>query len=384
MPGQVIELKNVWIDMELQPREKIDWQVVDRYAAILENGGALPHMTVIPHENAGEYYVVKGFHRLLAHWQAEKTQALVIVENLSRDQALVEAEDDNLKHGLSYSSDELKAIFIRRLNAGHAWVKASDRSVAKQLGVHHTTLARWRKEYYEARGEEPPDTRIGADGKERSLPQPSEPDPLPEPIIPYLPNADREYPLAILRINKTKRIQAKVAIAVRAGLVTEQEAGNHRITEVSDSPFDPRIHVWKPFGPELRGGPIPRPVDKAAKEAAELNRIEQKLSGGERELVSLKPDSMKQLEGEDHSHVFIQATELQRELDMEIAKFCLAAQGFQAIRGVRSLIHRGEDDLVYMQGRLRQVIDVAHDAASHATDLLDKIETMIETGEPYA
>jgi hypothetical protein len=158
----------------------LDGDHVEALVQVLLNGGSFKDpIELVRDDDTGALLLAAGFHRCaatrLALGRAE--EPVVITDKLDarihqsggRAKALEIAEEDNLRHGLKLTNEDKRHIFERRIKRGHEWAQWSNRRLAAELGVVHTTIGRWRAELEKnLRGAFAPGdvtTRIGADGK---------------------------------------------------------------------------------------------------------------------------------------------------------------------------------------------------------------------------
>jgi predicted heme/steroid binding protein len=147
---------------------------------VLLNGGSFDDpIELVRDDESGALLLAAGFHRCAATRIAlERADELVpITDKLDarihqmggRALALEIAEEDNLRHGLKLTRKDKFNIFERRLTREHEWAQWSDRRLAAELGVSHTTISRWRAELHQAMtGTNVPvagPERVGADGR---------------------------------------------------------------------------------------------------------------------------------------------------------------------------------------------------------------------------
>jgi len=143
-----------------------------------ESGGWGPFPPIDVHRDTetDALYLSAGFQRtaaarmasdrLIADGQQGIDAVPVRVRPGGWDAALEFAEADNLEHGRPLSNRDKRHLFERRLARGHGWVQASDRAIARELGVDHKTVGNWRRTI--STGENSPVStteRVGSDGR---------------------------------------------------------------------------------------------------------------------------------------------------------------------------------------------------------------------------
>lgn len=422
-------LGQVVVDDRLQVRvDGLDTGTVVSYAATLENGETLPPVDVFRIED--KFILAAGFHRVAAHWQAGKDTIMVHIHEGDWDDAMQFAEEDNLANALALNNRDKKNIFMNRLYRGHEWRELSNRAIGGKLGVHHDTVGNWRKEYEETTGDVV-QTRRTADGRfidisniqesnaERVVEDEPEPvadtqsyEPFPpehdggyfmdtdepydlvgvpddirdlhdddvpplvenrdpdEPkhLTAYLRDADKYWSLDDIIKDPTKRLQAKVAIAVRVGQVTEQEANNMKILEYSNDVRDTRLWVWNRHGQrELRGGPIQRPVD----------RVDPDLVRETRERITSNNAQYLRDDGKPvNTKSYLYATELMGKILDAVTNIEQQIKRLMEVNSATTLVERGADDMALVAHRLRQAHNTMYNGHDHARYLADRIEWM--------
>lgn len=171
-----VRLDEIRIVDSVQVRvDGLDEERVERYTEFLLAGGTFKDAIVV-YQDGPDLILAAGFHRCEAYRRALErfepsgdAQALAPLMAEIRtgglDGAIEWAEEDNLTHGLELSTRDKRNILERRLKRGHAWATLSNRALAAKLGVHHDTVAVWRRETEAAPGGNPPPVRVGKDGK---------------------------------------------------------------------------------------------------------------------------------------------------------------------------------------------------------------------------
>ena len=162
---QQIEPNDIRVDMGTQTREAVDDAVVQEYAAAMESGAVFPPIVVFHVEAQGEYVLVDGYHRLLAHrrvWPDRAIDAEVLQGNLY--DALWYSYGANKTHGLRRTNaDKAKAAraALRHPNGE----KMSDNSIAEHVGVSHPFVGKIRREIESTCNNYKSTTRTGRDGR---------------------------------------------------------------------------------------------------------------------------------------------------------------------------------------------------------------------------
>lgn len=216
--------------------------------------------------------------------------------------------------------------------------------------------------------------------------EPDVPDSLPvhsadkmDHIVRYFEDADKYWSLEEITHDRTKRLQAKMSIGVRQGYISEQEANNMIIREVSEDVRDTRLRVHTTKGiVETRGGALPRPTDRPSPEQV-INRNSYP--------PRLAPDNphygQSQVESKFNEQGYHLGTQIMGDLLDSINNIERHYAILMEINGVRSLHHRGEEDMALVAHRIDQLLAVTDKLQPHLEDLYGKIQKMIETGKPY-
>lgn len=158
----------------------LDEARVEQYVEFLLAGGAFKDPIDL-FEDGWRLILSAGWHRTEAYRRALKrfvpSKDVPALASLKAEihpgglEAAIEwAEEDNLAHGLELSPRDKRNILERRFRRGHEWASLSNRALAAKLGVHHDTIAAWRREIAQSStGGNPPVERMSADGKLRDV-----------------------------------------------------------------------------------------------------------------------------------------------------------------------------------------------------------------------
>lgn len=182
-PVTNVRIEDIVRDKEVQVRvDGLDPAKVEEYRYRVENDSEAPPIDVFSLGN-GKYLLAAGFHRVEAYYQAGRVTIPAYVRQGDIKDARELAEQDNLNHGLPYTLADKKNIYQRRLVDGRTWfgldpisgeIKqlASDRDIAKDLGVSAMTIGRWKKDLITVTGVTVDASKtVGADGKVRDVSQ---------------------------------------------------------------------------------------------------------------------------------------------------------------------------------------------------------------------
>lgn len=144
-----------------QPREELDYSVVDEYAELMNAGVEFPPIVVV--KSGATHHLSDGWHRVEA---AKKAGLKSLPANITKgtlDDAILYACGANTDHGLRRTpADKRRAVTV--LLRDKEWSKWSDRRIAQHCGVTHPFVAKIRSELT---GNDSSQTtrRRGADGR---------------------------------------------------------------------------------------------------------------------------------------------------------------------------------------------------------------------------
>lgn len=127
-----------------QSRVQINENTVSEYAEAIKNGAQFPPVTVF--FDGTNFWLADGFHRLLAHKRAGKTEILETREVGGLRDAILYSVSANANHGLRRTNADKRKAVEMLLNDAE-WAQWSDNSIAKQCAVSHTFVAGVRASY---------------------------------------------------------------------------------------------------------------------------------------------------------------------------------------------------------------------------------------------
>ena len=138
-----INFKQLLIEDSLQSRAEIDQSLVAEYAEEMLRGTKFPPIIVF--SDGAKYWLVDGFHRVLAAKIASLTTIVAEVRTGSMRDALLFSAGVNREHGLRRSNqDKRKSVTI--LLTDPEWQKWGDRTIAEHCGVSHSFVGSIRAE----------------------------------------------------------------------------------------------------------------------------------------------------------------------------------------------------------------------------------------------
>jgi hypothetical protein len=157
MEAMELPLDEIVLDPDLNLRDRLDPETVERYAEAWER---MPPVAI--YEVDGKWLLVDGFHRHAAAVSKNKRTIPAFVQPGSIHEALDYAAGANLSHGLPLSrAERRRAVEVKlRLHP-----EMSDRNMAKDLGVGRELIARVRTQLVDAGQIPAVEGRVGADGK---------------------------------------------------------------------------------------------------------------------------------------------------------------------------------------------------------------------------
>jgi hypothetical protein len=165
-----------------QTRAQLDAAHLEELVAALEDESAqMPPVVVF--FDGSEYWLADGFHRVEAYDRAGRFMVPCNVRQGTVRDAILFSVGANATHGLRRSNED-KQRAVDKLLSDPIWNQWSNVEIAKRCGVDEKMVRRRRDEQpRQSRGSDP-ETRIGADGKVRRVPErrpPAPPPPEPEP-----------------------------------------------------------------------------------------------------------------------------------------------------------------------------------------------------------
>ncbi len=133
----------VKVDPTTQPRTKLDEEAVERYHESINAGVELP--PVVTFFDGEHDWLADGYLRLAAHKRAGRDKIKVLRHTGFLADAQWYSYGANKAHGLPLTKED-KAHAIRAALAHAKSKEMSDNSLAEHLGVHQTTVSKYRRE----------------------------------------------------------------------------------------------------------------------------------------------------------------------------------------------------------------------------------------------
>ena len=157
-----LDLTKIRTDGGTQPRAQLDGVTVSEYADAMRRGDEFPPAKVM--HDGENYWLYDGFHRVQAARQIGREETDVDVEQGTKEDAQWASLAANKRHGLRRSQADKRRAVKRALKHTHG-AQASDRKIARHVGVAPKTVSKYR-ENLESTVEIPQSKkRTGADGR---------------------------------------------------------------------------------------------------------------------------------------------------------------------------------------------------------------------------
>ena len=128
-----------------QVRAQISKDTVNEYAQDLKDGAVFPHAVVFREANTDRFILADGFHRLLAHVEAEFQDITVNIYDGTMHDALVYALGANAQHGLRRSqADKRNSVMMALKDPELSQLKITE--IADLCHVHERTVYRIQRD----------------------------------------------------------------------------------------------------------------------------------------------------------------------------------------------------------------------------------------------
>lgn len=151
VPAIRLSLDKIRTDGGTQTRVKIDEETVGEYAEDLLDfqrdpetfGPEFPPITVFEDE-AGEFWLADGFHRVAAYRRAGQKDIPAYVHKGSRQDAVLHSCGANSRHGLRRNHEDKRNV-VRVLLANPEWAAWNDSEIARATKIPRTTVQNIKK-----------------------------------------------------------------------------------------------------------------------------------------------------------------------------------------------------------------------------------------------
>jgi ParB-like chromosome segregation protein Spo0J len=137
-----LELKNIRLDGDTQPRVALNEETVQDYAEAVMNGAQFPPAVVF--HDGSSYWLADGFHRYFAHKRAGEDAIEVEMMNGTLRDAKLYSIGANSKHGLRRTNEDKRRAVLILLNDPE-WSEWSDMEIARRACVSNATVHRVKK-----------------------------------------------------------------------------------------------------------------------------------------------------------------------------------------------------------------------------------------------
>lgn len=141
--SSVLEIRSIRLDGQTQHRLALDKTVVRQYSLLMEEGVALPPVTVW--YDGDNYWLTDGFHRIAAAEQVGSPYVRAQVRLGSLSDARWDSYAANSDHGLRRKPVEIRAVVRLALQHPRA-ATLSNVELARHVNLPEATLRRWRKQ----------------------------------------------------------------------------------------------------------------------------------------------------------------------------------------------------------------------------------------------
>jgi hypothetical protein len=153
------------IRTDLNTQIRVDWneEAVKEYTGLMERGVLLPPLLVFFDTLTNLMILADGFHRLAAHMRVKPNDPILVEIRLGNvEDAQWAAIIANQTHGIRRTNDDKRNAIKQALKHPNGTGR-TDRSIAKDIGVHHVTVGTVRKEMVLTGEIHQSDSRTGLD-----------------------------------------------------------------------------------------------------------------------------------------------------------------------------------------------------------------------------
>lgn len=137
-----LELKQIRLDGDTQPRVALNEETVQDYTEALMGGAVFPAAVVF--HDGSSYWLADGFHRYFAHKRAGQDAIEVEIMNGTLRDAKLYSIGANAQHGLRRTNEDKRRAVLILLNDPE-WSEWSDMEIARRACVSNATVHRVRK-----------------------------------------------------------------------------------------------------------------------------------------------------------------------------------------------------------------------------------------------
>ena len=227
-----INLKNIRLDGDTQPRKYVNEEVVGDYAELLLEDAKFPPVTVF--NDGANYWLADGFHRFHANKKAGFLDIEADVIDGTRRDAILYSVGANSIHGLRRTNDDKRKAIATLLN-DIEWGEWSDREIGRQCHVSDMTVTRVRKTLGLEKTEKKYTTKHGtvATMKNEKDKQPSEPVVMMPPAESESNHQLEELAIAHAELaEENAKLMDKLAVATMDATEEEKEAAANTMEDL--------------------------------------------------------------------------------------------------------------------------------------------------------
>ncbi|ABW31548.1 hypothetical protein [Acaryochloris marina] len=157
-----LDLSEINLDEEVQPRKQTNQAVVQEYTGAMKLGAKFPPVTVF--YDGAEYWLADGFHRVRAKESIGQPIICAEVWLGSRRDAILFSAGANTIHGFQRTNEDKRRV-VERLLKDSEWNQWSDNAIAKKCGVSNTFVGKLRHQLSPTFNGWKSKTRRGIDGR---------------------------------------------------------------------------------------------------------------------------------------------------------------------------------------------------------------------------
>ncbi len=156
-----LRIDQIRMDGGTQPRTRLSSATIDEYAQAMMDGMIFPPVEV--YHDGIEYWLADGFHRVQAALKADMTVIEAAITQGTVADAQWHSFSANKAHGLQRTNEDKEQAVRAALRHTKA-AGLSDREIARHLGVHGTTVGKYRAEMVSSAEIQQIDTRTVSRG----------------------------------------------------------------------------------------------------------------------------------------------------------------------------------------------------------------------------
>lgn len=138
-----LNLSEIILDIEIQPRKHLNKNVVAEYAKSMKKRSIFP--PVIVFFDGNRYWLADGFHRIKAKECIGESKILSEIRNGSHRDAILYAAGANITHGHRLTNADKRRV-VERLLHDPEWCQWSDNAIAQRCGVSHPYVGKIRRQ----------------------------------------------------------------------------------------------------------------------------------------------------------------------------------------------------------------------------------------------